>query len=92
MPAIDREQLIARFIYIRRSRAPWKEKDRQTKTGALVEMNSGISVVIPAWRLRALLDNQDLVAVRKDDEEMLKSRLEKQRAKIEQRVAKPEQS
>ena len=51
------------------------EGDRSTKTGQLVEMNSGISVVIPAWRLRGLLDTDPLVSARKSDEQKLRERL-----------------
>ena len=44
-----------------------KEKDRETKTkeGYGVTLDTGLSCVIPAWRLRDLLNSEVLVAERK---------------------------
>jgi len=36
------------------------EADRKTRTGYQVEMNSGVAVVVPAWRLLALLQRDDV--------------------------------
>jgi hypothetical protein len=41
------------------------EADRSTKTGHRVEMNSGVAVVIPAWRLLDLLNRPELVEERR---------------------------
>jgi hypothetical protein len=41
------------------------ESDRRTRTGHQVEMNSGVAVVIPAWRLVALLQRNDVKAHRR---------------------------
>lgn len=51
------------------------EKDGTTKTGERVEMNSGISVVIPAWRLLDLLNAKHLVKRRQCEDQELETKL-----------------
>jgi hypothetical protein len=42
--------------------APVLEKDRKTKVseGWVVEMNSGMACVLPAWKIRELLEEDEI--------------------------------
>jgi hypothetical protein len=52
------------------------ERDRATRTGYTVEMNSGISVVIPAWRLHDLLMTPDVTNQRQELERSIRAAVE----------------
>jgi hypothetical protein len=72
------------FIGIDRGHVPlWKpvlEKDQETDTGHRVEQNTGIAVVIPAWRIMDVLNKEELVKQRTEDDEEIGKR--KQTASI----------
>ena len=56
----------------------WKpvfERDKKTKIDSWVDANTGIACVVPAWKLLALLENEEFVTQRKiDDQEIARQK------------------
>jgi hypothetical protein len=71
----------------------WKsvfESDTKVKTSNVVDANTGIACVIPAWRLLTLLQDEDFVKERKKEDEAIAERKNSPSAVVYDVEEKPE--
>jgi hypothetical protein len=62
--------------------SPVFEADKQTRTKYWVEANTGIAFVLPAWEIRAILDDRELMRERRKEDKKIGQRLKVERNPI----------
>ena len=53
---------------------PVLEQDKKTPADYYVDANTGIACVIPSWRIMSVLEDEELVKQRKNDDDELAAR------------------